>query len=170
MQSRSLFEGKTTELKQFLKSIIILPQNTNKNIAFLFVLSIVLCRTMSETQKTGFLMTQLIFLFCFSEKWSVHFQGLPVASNSISLIEGDMMNLTCFGSTGKTLEALWDIRDRPESVRETISPIGLLSPLGILDNPFIENVTRSYTGNFHCDEAADATDHPRVIHVDVLCK
>ena len=40
MQSRSLLEGKTTELKQFLKSIIFNPQNCNKNIAFLFVLSI----------------------------------------------------------------------------------------------------------------------------------
>ena len=40
MQSRSLLEGETTELKQFLKSIILTPKNENKNIAFLFVLSI----------------------------------------------------------------------------------------------------------------------------------
>ena len=42
MQSRSLLEGKTNELKQFLKSIIFNPKNENKNIAFLFVLSIFL--------------------------------------------------------------------------------------------------------------------------------
>ena len=40
MQSRSLLEGKTIELKQFLKSIILTPKIANKNIAFLFVLSI----------------------------------------------------------------------------------------------------------------------------------
>ena len=39
MLSRSLKEGKTTELKQFLKSIILTPKIANKNIAFLFVLS-----------------------------------------------------------------------------------------------------------------------------------
>ena len=42
MQSMSLLEGKTTELKQFLKSIILSPKIANKNIAFLFVLSIFL--------------------------------------------------------------------------------------------------------------------------------
>ena len=40
MQSRSLLEGKTTKLKQFLKSIILTPKNANENIAFLFALSI----------------------------------------------------------------------------------------------------------------------------------
>ena len=40
MQSRSLLEGKTNELKQFLKSIILAPKIANKNIAFLFVQSI----------------------------------------------------------------------------------------------------------------------------------
>ena len=40
MQSRSLLEGKTTKLKQFLKSIILTPRISNKSIAFLFVLSI----------------------------------------------------------------------------------------------------------------------------------
>ena len=40
MQSMSLFEGKTTEFKQFFKSIILTPKIANKNIAFLFVLKI----------------------------------------------------------------------------------------------------------------------------------
>ena len=40
MQSRSLLECKTTELKQFFKSIILTPKIANKSIAFLFVLSI----------------------------------------------------------------------------------------------------------------------------------
>ena len=40
MQSRSLLEGKTSELKQFLKLIILTPKIANKNIVFLFVLSI----------------------------------------------------------------------------------------------------------------------------------
>ena len=41
MHSRGLLEGKTTELKQILKSIILTPKIANKIIAFLFVLSIV---------------------------------------------------------------------------------------------------------------------------------
>ena len=41
MQSRSLLEGKTTELKQFLvNQKYLTPKITNENIAFLFVLSI----------------------------------------------------------------------------------------------------------------------------------
>ena len=40
MQSRYVLEGKTTELKRFLKSIFLTPKIANKNIAFLFVLSI----------------------------------------------------------------------------------------------------------------------------------
>ena len=42
MQSMSLFEDKTTVLKQVLKSTILTPKNEKKNIAFLFVLSILL--------------------------------------------------------------------------------------------------------------------------------
>ena len=53
MQSRSLLEGKLTELKQFFESIIFNTKNANENIAFLFVLSIVThsFKRMEDTQR-----------------------------------------------------------------------------------------------------------------------
>ena len=42
MQSMSLLEGKTTELKQLLKKMNITLKIANKNVEFLFVLSIVI--------------------------------------------------------------------------------------------------------------------------------
>ena len=53
MQSRSLLEGKTTKLKHFLNSIIFNPKNANKNIAFLFVLSIALRVTNFKLKKNN---------------------------------------------------------------------------------------------------------------------
>ena len=54
VQSRSLLEGKSTELKQFFKAVILNPKIANKNIAFLFVLSIFYALT-SVGLATGYL-------------------------------------------------------------------------------------------------------------------
>lgn len=97
-------------------------------------------------------MTLNFLIISFAENFTVFLQGSIVYGNSVRLIEGQDLNLSCIYTKNSSFTTLWETEDK-----------------GVQHNPYIvPGIDKSNKGLYVCT-LNDSTDLVRIISVEVLC-